>query len=482
MSTQTLKMRIQLRRAHTADWIANKDVVPAAGEPCFDLDLHTLKIGDGVLTYENLPVIGGEASIDVAADGKSIVLEDNVFKLVGFDAAETGAQPRKKADGTIEWIVPSTETVDGIQVTVAALQSDVASLQAIVGVADEGSDTLINRIAAVETGVSTLRGDENTEGSVLKIVNDAINKFATDVTDDGVVNSYKELIDYVAEHGGEAAEMAANITALQALVGTDPVSDQIAAAISEHDVSSKKENAALYKAIKYEISSKPVGTLVDYRDKEIRVMCPVDTAWTLQESGENADSSKYYIGFKAYAPSNDVVGFKEDLAEIISDETLYSFEGNEFAGIDTYGRKYSIVWLPVAKYDESTSTWTYYGKNSSKEKYIGWYYSVEWYNADGKVVASDTIRINLANEDCFNNIKPFYLANVENKIEKVALGGTLLDVVEKQVNIPIGAGLKASGEIEIAKDGTIGIKQISIDKVVQAPGEDLILDGGGASN
>ena len=222
MSTQTLKMRIQLRRAHTDDWIANKDVVPAAGEPCFDLDLHTLKIGDGVLTYENLPVIGGEASIEVAADGKSIVLEDNVFKLVGFDAAETGAQPRKKADGTIEWIVPSTETVDGIQVTVSALQSDVASLQAIVGVADEGSDTLINRIAAVETGVSTLRGDENTEGSVLKIANDAINKFATDVTDDGVVNSYKELIDYVAEHGGEAAEMAANITALQALVGTDP--------------------------------------------------------------------------------------------------------------------------------------------------------------------------------------------------------------------------------------------------------------------
>ena len=39
---------IQLRRATTEQWLANKDVVPAAGEPCFDLDLHTLKIGDGV--------------------------------------------------------------------------------------------------------------------------------------------------------------------------------------------------------------------------------------------------------------------------------------------------------------------------------------------------------------------------------------------------------------------------------------------------
>lgn len=473
---------IQLRRAHTADWIANKDVVPAAGEPCFDLDLHTLKIGDGVLTYENLPVIGGEASVEVAADGKSIVLEDNVFKLMGFDEAATGAQPVKQSDGTIKWIVPSTETVEGIQITVAALQSDVANLQSVVGVADEGSDTLINRISALETGVNTLNGDENVDGSVLKIVNDAINKFATDVTDDGVVNSYKELIDYVAGHGSEAADMAADITALQALVGTDPVSDQIATAISATNHISKDEAAAIFEHVKYEISSKPAGALVDYRDKEIRVMCPADTQWALQSVGENGDASKYYVGFKAYAPSNDVVGFKEDLAEIIADETMYSFEGNEFAGIDAYGRKYSIVWLPVAKYDESTSTWTYYGKNSSNEKYIGWYYSVEWYNADGKIVASDTIRINLANEDCFNNVKPFYLANVENKIEKVALGSTLLDIVEKQVNIPIGAGLKASEEIEIAEDGTIGIKEISIDKVVQSPDQDLILDGGGAAN
>ena len=80
-----------------------------------------------------------------------------------------------------------------------------------------------------------------------------------------------------------------------------------------------------------------------------------------------------------------------------------------------------------------------------------------------------------------NNIVP--AANDKNTpINVLNIPLEEFDVVEKQVNIPIGAGLKASGEIEIAKDGTIGIKQISIDKVVQAPGEDLILDGGGASN
>lgn len=54
MPNTTMKTQIQVRRDTTANWLANKDVVPAAGEPCFDLELGTLKIGDGVTTYENL--------------------------------------------------------------------------------------------------------------------------------------------------------------------------------------------------------------------------------------------------------------------------------------------------------------------------------------------------------------------------------------------------------------------------------------------
>ena len=52
--TSITKTIIQLRRDTTDNWIANKDVVPAAGEPCFDIDTKILKIGDGVTSYENL--------------------------------------------------------------------------------------------------------------------------------------------------------------------------------------------------------------------------------------------------------------------------------------------------------------------------------------------------------------------------------------------------------------------------------------------
>lgn len=166
-----------------------------------------------------------------------------------------------------------------------------------------------------------------------------------------------------------------------------------------------------YEKSMYEISHKPAGTIVDYRDKEIRVMCPVDTKWVKQEVGTNGNANMYYMGFKAYAP-DDAVSFKEDDQAVIEDSTMYYFENNDFAGVDENGRKYSIVWLALASYDETSDTWTYFGAKSTTDKYVGWYYSVEWYNADGMMIASDCIRINLSNEDCHATIRPFYMSEV----------------------------------------------------------------------
>lgn len=462
----TIKTVIQFRRDTTENWLLNQDIVPAAGEPCFDITLGTLKIGDGVKTYAELDPIGGEGGVAVSADGKSIVLTDGVFKLAGFDSAETGAQPRKNADGNIEWVVPATVDAEEFKTAVEGLQSDIKTLQDIVTPSTEGSQPLLSRVETLE---EQMNGEA--EGSVDAKIDAKINEFANQISDDGTVNTLKELIDYVANHGGELETLVADITNLQTLVGDEPVRDQITTAVEASE--------ATVEHIKYEVTSKPAGTLVNYADKEIRVMCPTDTEWKLQNSGENADKSKYYIGFKAYAPV-DAVSFKEDLAEIIADDTMYYFEGNDFAGVDEYGRKYSIVWLPAAAYDSETDAWTYYGEKSSTSKYIGWYYSVEWYGADGKKVASDTIRINLSNEDCHGAIEPYYMAGT---VKGVKVNGTLLDVVDGVVDIVIAEqtlGVKGSDEIDVAEDGTLSIKSISFDKIVQAEDEVLVMDGGSA--
>ena len=481
-TTKLIKTVIQFRIDSAANWLTNKDVIPAVGEPCFVIDENILKIGDGETTFENLPAIGG---IDVSADGKSLILEDGTFKLFGFNDAEIGAQPRKKDDGTIEWIVPSTETLDGLQTIVSGLQTDVtglktnvAEIKEILTPSGEGEKTLIERIEGVESQLSGT-GEGSVEQKIADEVTSQINDFATKVSDNGTVDTFKELVDYVSTHGTEAANMAADITALQGLVGNKSVEDQISDAIAASGHMDENKALAIFDKAKYEISHKPVSTLVDYRDKEIRVMCPVDTEFTLQNSGEGADKSVYYIGFKAYAPA-DAVSFKEDLKKTIEDPEMYYFEGNDFAGIDAYGRKYSIVWLPVARYDEATSTWNYYGKNSSAGKYIGWYYSVEWYDANGIKVAADTIRINLTNEDCHNAI-------VQTGISGVKVGGTLLEAVDGKVNIPIGSEtilgvVKASSEVGIAADGALTIGEISIEKIVQPDGLTLVVDGGASAN
>ena len=467
----------QFRRDTTANWLANKDVIPAAGEPCFDLNLHTLKIGDGSTTYENLPAIGG-VELKIEADGKSVVLEDNVFKLMGFDAAKVGAQPRKGEDGKLEWVVPSTETVDGLQSAVAGLQSNVTSLQTsvvnlqkLVGTSENGTAPLLTRIESLETQVS------GTDA----LIDAKIEAFATTLTDDGKVNTLMELINYVIDHGEEAANLAAGIAELKGLVGLTSVAEQIANAghmtkvEAESTLLSKVEAAKVLKRIKYEITSKPEGTLVDYRDKEIRVMVPSDYKWTKQNVGANGNANMYYMGFKAYAPEG-AVSFKEGDHGVIVDE-MFTFD-DDFAGIDEFGRKYSICWLALASYNAVSDTWKYFGENSSFSKYVGWDYVVEWYDKNGVKIDADCIRINLSNENCHNVIEPYYMANV---VKEVSVGGTILDVINNKVTIPVGAGLKFSDELNVSDDGIVSIGAVSWSKIVQAEGDVVTFDGGGAA-
>ena len=183
---------------------------------------------------------------------------------------------------------------------------------------------------------------------------------------------------------------------------------------------------------KYEITSTPEGTLVNYRDKEIRVMCPANTKWVKQSVGETGNANMYYMGFKAYAPE-EAVGFKEGDQGVVKDE-MFDFTG-DFAGTDEYGRNYSICWLALASYDESSDTWTYFGKNSSTSKYIGWTYVVEWYNADGVIIESDSVRINLSNENCHSSIEPFYIGSIMKEVdtkieEKIAEIESAYEIVE----------------------------------------------------
>lgn len=208
--------------------------------------------------------------------------------------------------------------------------------------------------------------------------------------------------------------------------------------------------------VKYEITNTPLGTLVDYREKEIRVMCPVDTKWEKQSIGETGNANMYYMGFKAYAPDG-AVGFKEGDRGVIVDE-YFDFNG-DFAGTDEYGRNYSICWLALASYNATTNEWTYFGESSSAEKYIGWTYVVEWYGANDKVIGMDTIRINLANEACFQSTTPHYINNFYTKeeIDNIAING-----VESITFAGVVMNETEDGVYSIDKDAALDALGISV--------------------
>ena len=192
---------------------------------------------------------------------------------------------------------------------------------------------------------------------------------------------------------------------------------KIEAAISEHMVK------------KFEITSVPEGTLVDYKEGEIRIMCPTDAVWYKQSVGTGGDPNCYYATFKTYVFDDNVVGYIEHLGDQVDEEVLTTFSTDE------YGRRYQVTWLALAKYDDASGTWNYYGKNSSVNHYIGWNYQIDWYNADGVMIASDSVRVNLSNEKCHSVIEPYYVNEVKAEVEtlieeKIAEVNSAYEVIE----------------------------------------------------
>ena len=76
----------------------------------------------------------------VVGDNNSIVIADGVVSIEGFAEAVEGQQPRKAADGSIEWYTPDSSTVEGLQQTVGQLQTDVDTLEEQVALKANSAD------------------------------------------------------------------------------------------------------------------------------------------------------------------------------------------------------------------------------------------------------------------------------------------------------------------------------------------------------
>lgn len=208
-------------------------------------------------------VIGGESFVIPAAasDQAGLMSPEDFNKLAGISAgAEANVLEGVKVNGValsiaskIVDILIATGSTNGT-ISVQGTDVPIKGLAALAYKANVAADELDAALKAVidakaeSSEVSVLSGKIDTlngtgSGSVSKAITDAFNDFATKVSDDGVVNSYKELIDWAAEHGGEAAQMTAAITNIENLLTGiggegDPatVKAAIAAAINDLNI------------------------------------------------------------------------------------------------------------------------------------------------------------------------------------------------------------------------------------------------------
>lgn len=384
-------------------------------------------------------VMSGGLSKLTAVDGTiSITDTENGGKAIGVAVSTADGNTLVAVDGGLfvptvsvpEYAIEKQETADEGYSVSYRLKKMIGDEVSYVGDTINIAKDMVLQSATLETVT-----EDDVPYSGAKVGEPYIKMVFNDPSTSNLYIPVKGLVDKFVAGSGIAIEdniisvkLASNAHGLVAVDGA--LSLNLATRKSDGAMSARDKLVvdsipSAYVARKYDISNVPAGTLVNYGEKEIRIMCPADAEFTKQTVGANGNPNMYYMTFKAYAPEG-AVSFKEGDRGVIVDE-MFTFDGPA-SGVDEFGRNYSVCWLALASYNETSGVWSYYGANSSESKYVGWNYVVEWYDENGLKIGADSIRINLSNENCHNNIKPYYMADFATSEEVDALKESIADM------------------------------------------------------
>lgn len=243
-------------------------------------------------------------AIGVVPEGDGVTIEviDGQMSLVGFEAAEDGAQLVKGADGKLNWVVPSTETVEGLQTAVAALQKDIKDIRNELNPVDEDGNPveggLVSDVDDLEkaVGAETVYDEEGNvvtpATGIYKDIEDIEDKIGTEAEygEDGSLSSAATGLYAELDTKANQADVDASFEAVES-----DISD-LDKAISDANAEIEKKANAADVYTKEEVNDKiasDIGAAIvnaDHLSREI-----VDKFEDIDPAAEGAEKVIYMV-------------------------------------------------------------------------------------------------------------------------------------------------------------------------------------------
>lgn len=493
--------------------------------------VYSIQDEAGTLKKVGTSPIGDESTITVAEDGTISLFGVDGLELtrteVDGSTTKINYQPLL-VDGKLTWIEPSATTVEGLATEIEGVKTRLSVVESTVGnvegglikdVADNtsGIEAINTKIGIVTEGKTVVEmiSDAKTEaiyddtaliGRVAAIEGDYLKaadktaleaKMAADIStaktetvaaimgEAGIDEKYdtlKEIADWILSDTTSSAELITRVTniendylkgedktvlqgeidALETFVGTLPegaISTNVVAYVKEvvdglkiGDYAKAADLTALTGRVS---TAEGKITLLEKVGAEKNIIASVDEVQFAVDVNRNLTLLDIAMG--------KVTGLTNALAGKVD-----KVEGSRLITSDEATKLEKLVLSEDGTVEVSGEI------NASNVKELG-----SWIATNRDTVLG---LLSTANETKLNGVESG--AQV-NKIEQVKVGGTLLEIAEKVVNIPIageslGVVKSASGEnkIAVAEDGTMEVNSLNVNKLAQGEGDTLILDGG----
>ena len=409
-------------------------------------------------------------------DNKSITVSDGVIGITGFAAATENQQPRKKADGTIEWYTPDTSTVEGLSQTVGQHTTQISTLNEQM-VTVQGDITTINGTLADKAYSADVYTKQQTDDKISAAIS-AVYKPAGSTTFAALpapaanvlgnvynVTDAFTTTDQFVEGAGKSYPAGTNVAVV--LVGEDYKYDVLSGMVDLSNYSTTDEIAQTY-ATKNEVTTGLSGKVDKVEgsrlmtDAEGTKLAGIETGAQVNNiasvaSGELAISEEKELSIVAVA-QDKVTGLADALAGKVNTEAGKGLSTNDF----TTPLLEKLNALPAGAQVNAIDT------------------------VSDEFTISETKELSVA---AIAQSKITGLPDALNaKLESVSIAGTALTVTDKGVNIPIATDtllgvVKSStkiNEIAVGADGVMSVNTVSTDKLEQGS-DTIVWNGGGAT-